>query len=106
MEQWLKVMEVCVVSVEVEIKMLKGQQQVVMVVCVVFVLLCLQLNDNGELKFYGDVEFNFDGVSCIGSLMLVKISVNKSWVFGDKECWDINGCILLGFDGRWNGVDG
>jgi hypothetical protein len=64
----------------------------------------LQLNDYGELKFYGDVEFNMDGASRTGSLTSVKTSANKNWAPGDKERWDIN--ILLGFDGLRKGANG
>ncbi|MDF7680301.1 carbohydrate porin [Enterobacteriaceae bacterium ESL0689] len=66
----------------------------------------LQLNDYGELKFYGDVEFNMDGASRTGSLTSVKTSANKNWAPGDKERWDINGRILLGIDGLRKGADG
>jgi hypothetical protein len=66
----------------------------------------LQLNDYGELKFYGDVEFNMDGASRTGSLTSVKTSANKNWAPGDKERWDINGRILLGFDGLRKGANG
>ncbi len=55
----------------------------------------LQLNDYGELKFYGDVEFNMDGASRTGSLTSVKTSANKNWAPGDKERWDINGTVFF-----------
>ncbi|HBM2906699.1 TPA: carbohydrate porin [Klebsiella michiganensis] len=59
----------------------------------------LTLSGYGDLKFYGDVEFNMDGASGSGSLTSVKTSSNKNWAPGTKERWDINGRILLGFDG-------
>ena len=59
----------------------------------------LTLSGYGDLKFYGDVEFNMDGASGSGSLTSVKTSSNKDWAPGTKERWDINGRILLGFDG-------
>ncbi|EPT7108552.1 carbohydrate porin [Klebsiella michiganensis] len=59
----------------------------------------LTLSGYGDLKFYGDVEFNMDGASGSGSLTSVKTSSSKNWAPGTKERWDINGRILLGFDG-------
>ena len=59
----------------------------------------LTLSGYGDIKFYGDVEFNMDGASASGSLTSVKTSSNKNWAPGTKERWDINGRILLGFDG-------
>ncbi|MCE0800104.1 carbohydrate porin [Buttiauxella sp. S04-F03] len=66
----------------------------------------LALNNNAELKFYGDVEFNIDGASRTGSLTSVKTSANKNWAPGDKERWDINGRILLGVDGIQHSSNG
>jgi hypothetical protein len=95
MEQRLKATERARASAEAEIKTLKaaaagrdgdGRRRGA----------ALQLNDYGELKFYGDVEFNMDGASRTGSLTSVKTSANKDWAPGDKERWDINGRILLG----------
>lgn len=106
MEQRLKATEARAASAEAEIKTLKGQQQATTVARAAPATPRLQLNDNGELKFYGDVEFNLDGASRTGSLTSVKTSANKSWAPGDKERWDINGRILLGIDGRRNGADG
>lgn len=64
----------------------------------------LTLSGFGDIKFYGDVEFNMDAASKTGSLTSVKQSANSDWAPGDKERWDINGRILLGFDGyRKNG---
>lgn len=59
----------------------------------------LTLSGYGDIKFYGDVEFNMDAASKTGSLTSVKQSANSDWAPGDKERWDINGRILLGFDG-------
>ena len=59
----------------------------------------LTLSGFGDIKFYGDVEFNMDAASKTGSLTSIKQSANSDWAPGDKERWDINGRILLGFDG-------
>lgn len=59
----------------------------------------LTLSGYSDLKIYGDVEFNMDGASGSGSLTSVKTSSSKNWAPGTKERWDINGRILLGFDG-------
>lgn len=56
-------------------------------------------NNDAELKFYGDVEFNLDAASRTGSLTSLKTSSDKNWAPGSGERWDINGRILLGFDG-------
>lgn len=85
MEQRLKATEARAASAEAEIKTLKGQQQATTVARAAPATPRLQLNDNGELKFYGDVEFNLDGASRTGSLTSVKTSANKSWAPGDKE---------------------
>ncbi len=79
MEQRLKATEARAASAEAEIKTLKGQQQAATVARAAPASPRLQLNDNGELKFYGDVEFNLDGASRTGSLTSVKTSANKSW---------------------------
>ena len=63
MEQRLKATEARAASAEAEIKTLKGQQQATTVARAAPATPRLQLNDNGELKFYGDVEFNLDGAS-------------------------------------------
>ena len=96
MEQRLKATEQRAASAEAEIKTLKGQQTPATVASVAPAKPALQLNDYGELKFYGDVEFNMDGASRTGSLTSVKTSANKNWAPGDKERWDFNGRILLG----------
>ncbi len=59
----------------------------------------LKLNDFGDLKLYGDVEFNLDGASQTGQLTSLKTSDNKDWKPGDKERWNVNGRILVGLDG-------
>lgn len=59
----------------------------------------LTLSGYGDIKFYGDVEFNMDAASSTGSLTSVKTSANKDWAPGSDERWDINGRLLLGFDG-------
>ena len=51
----------------------------------------LKLSGFGDLKFYGDVEFNMDAESRKGALIGDRDN--------DNEKWDINGRILLGFDG-------
>lgn len=40
-----------------------------------------------------------DGASSSGSLTSVKTTANKDWAPGNNERWDINGRLLLGFDG-------
>ena len=59
----------------------------------------LTLSGYGDIKFYGDVEFNMDGASSSGSLTSVRTTANKDWAPGNNERWDINGRLLLGFDG-------
>ncbi|MCW8111940.1 carbohydrate porin [Yersinia intermedia] len=59
----------------------------------------LTLSGYGDIKMYGDVEFNMDGASKSGSLTSVKNTASKNWAPGSNERWDINGRILLGFDG-------
>ncbi|MGL4724612.1 MAG: carbohydrate porin [Scandinavium sp.] len=51
----------------------------------------LSLSGYGDLKIYGDVEFNIDAESRKGSLISRQDNSN--------ERWDLNGRILLGFDG-------
>ena len=107
MEQRLKATEQRAASAEAEIRALKKQEaQATTVASAAPAKPALQLNDYGELKFYGDVEFNMDGASRTGSLTSVKTSANKNWAPGDKERWDINGRILLGFDGLRKGANG
>lgn len=52
----------------------------------------LQLTGYGDLKIYGDVEFNMDGESRRGTL--TKLNEDKS-----IGTWDMDGRILIGFDG-------
>ena len=52
----------------------------------------LLLTGYGDLKLYGDVEFNMDGESRRGTL--TQLSNDSS-----NERWDLNGRILLGLDG-------
>ena len=59
----------------------------------------LSLSGFGDLKIYGDVEFNMDGTSGSGSLTTIQTSANDDWSPGKNERWDVNGRILLGFDG-------
>lgn len=59
----------------------------------------LTLSGYGDIKMYGDVEFNMDAASRTGALTSIKTSANKDWASGNNERWDINGRILLGFDG-------
>ncbi len=101
MEQRLKATEQRAASAEAEIKTLKGQQAPATVASVAPAKPALQLNDYGELKFYGDVEFNMDGASRTGSLTSVKTSANKT---GRREiknagiltavfCWALMACV-------------
>lgn len=60
----------------------------------------LTLNGFGDLKLYGDVEFNADTASNSGQLTSVKTSAdNKNWKPGSSERWDVNGRLLIGLDG-------
>ncbi|WP_159339500.1 MULTISPECIES: carbohydrate porin [Leclercia] len=59
----------------------------------------LTLSGYGDLRFYGDVEFNMDAASRSGSLTSMRTSANKDWAPSNNERWDINGRLLLGFDG-------
>lgn len=56
----------------------------------------LILSGYGDLKIYGDVEFNMDAESKHGLLAMTNPNYG-----GDpsNEKWDVNGRILLGFDG-------
>lgn len=66
----------------------------------------LTLSGYGDIKFYGDVEFNMDAASRSGALTSIKTSANKDWASGNNERWDINGRLLLGFDGYRRMNDG
>lgn len=52
----------------------------------------LQLSGYGDLKIYGDVEINMDAESRRGTLS--KLNEDKT-----TEQWDMDGRILIGFDG-------
>lgn len=56
----------------------------------------LKLSGYGDLKIYGDVEFNMDAESKRGLLAMTNADVGSDPTY-DK--WDLNGRILLGFDG-------
>jgi hypothetical protein len=66
----------------------------------------LTLSGYGDLKIYGDVEFNMDAASRSNGLTSVRTSANDNWADGNNERWDINGRILLGFDGYRRMDDG
>lgn len=106
MESRLKATEARAASAEAEIRALKRQDAPRAVASAAPAKPSLQVNDTDELKFYGDVEFNMDGASRTGGLTSLKTSANKDWTPGEKERWDINGRILLGFDGLRKGADG
>lgn len=61
LEQRLKETEQRAVRAETEIRALKRQDNPVTVASATPTEPALRLNDYGELKFYGDVEFNMDG---------------------------------------------
>ncbi|MCZ5445486.1 carbohydrate porin, partial [Escherichia coli] len=56
----------------------------------------LLLSGYGDLKIYGDVEFNMDAESNHGLLAMTNADVNSD---PTNEQWNLNGRILLGFDG-------
>lgn len=66
----------------------------------------LTLTGYGDLKIYGDVEFNMDAASRSNALTSMRTSANTNWADGNNERWDINGRILLGFDGYRRMEDG
>lgn len=53
----------------------------------------------GQLKLYGDVEFNTDAASSKQQLSSLKQTADKKNQPADKDRWDINGRILIGLDG-------
>jgi hypothetical protein len=108
MEQRLKATERRAENAEAEIRELKRQESRIAKTSAPTpaAVPALAVNNDVDLKFYGDVEFNMDGASRTGSLTSVKTSANKNWAPGDKERWDINGRILLGFDGLRKGANG
>ncbi len=59
----------------------------------------LTLTGYGDLKIYGDVEVNMDAASRSNGLTSMRRSANTNWADGNNERWDINGRLLLGFDG-------
>ncbi len=106
MEQRLKATELRAASAEAEIRELKTPKVTPAATHATAAPPQLQLTGNTDLKFYGDVEFNMDGASRTGSLTSVKTTAHKDWAPGDKERWDINGRILLGFDGLHKDANG
>ncbi|WP_392562355.1 carbohydrate porin [Orbus sturtevantii] len=54
----------------------------------------------GELKLYGDVEFNVDAASKKKQLTSVKTTAKKDFDADDINRWDVNGRILIGLDGK------
>ncbi|WP_434665432.1 carbohydrate porin [Klebsiella sp. B345] len=56
----------------------------------------LTLSGYGDLKIYGDVEFNMDAESKRGLLAMTNADVSSD---PTSDRWDLNGRILLGFDG-------
>ncbi|MDA8478687.1 carbohydrate porin [Citrobacter sp. Awk 4] len=56
----------------------------------------LLVSGYGDLKIYGDVEFNMDAESNHGLLAMTNANVDHD---PTNEKWNINGRILLGFDG-------
>ncbi|WP_333497141.1 carbohydrate porin [Kluyvera sp. CHPC 1.251] len=56
----------------------------------------LILSGYGDLKIYGDVEFNMDAESKHGLLAMTNPNYGSD---PSNEKWDVNGRILLGFDG-------
>ncbi|WP_272690390.1 carbohydrate porin [Providencia sp. PROV152] len=55
---------------------------------------------NGELKIDGNIELNIDGSSRKGQMTSIREAVSKSANSGKNDNWDINGRILLGFQGK------
>lgn len=105
MENRLKATEARAASAEAEIRELK-QSEPRTIASSASAKPSLKVNDNGDLKFYGDVEFNMDEASRTDGFTSLKTNANKNWTPGKKERWDINGRILLGFDGMRTGVNG
>lgn len=54
----------------------------------------------GDLKLYGDVEFNVDAASKKKQLTSVKTEAKKNFDANDTDRWDVNGRILIGLDGK------
>ncbi|SFR17615.1 MULTISPECIES: carbohydrate porin [unclassified Enterobacter] len=57
----------------------------------------LSLAGYGDLKIYGDVEFNMDAESKHGLLAMTNASLDND---PTNEQWDLNGRIKLGFEGN------
>lgn len=106
MEQRLKITEKQATDAEAEIRELKKTRAVMQTSHNVPESPVFQRNNNAEVKFYGDAEINMDAASRTGSLTSLKTNTNKNWAPGKKERWDINGRILLGFDGIQKGNGG
>ncbi len=53
----------------------------------------------GQLKLYGDVEFNIDAASKKGQLSSIRATADKDSDIADRDHWDINGRLLIGLDG-------
>lgn len=56
----------------------------------------LKLSGYGDLKIYGDVEFNMDAESKKGLLAMTNADINRDPTYAN---WNLNGRILLGIDG-------
>ncbi|MBI6527827.1 carbohydrate porin [Proteus vulgaris] len=54
----------------------------------------------GDLKLYGDVEYNIDAASKKGQLTSMRMMSGKQKDFDDNEKWSLNGRILIGIDGE------
>lgn len=63
-------------------------------------------NDYGELKLYGDVEFNMDSSSRKGQITSIRTAIGKNDTPSKSDNWDINGRILIGLDGKHLNNDG
>ncbi|MBK0004816.1 carbohydrate porin, partial [Erwinia sp. S38] len=48
----------------------------------------------GNLNFYGDVEFNVDAASKTGQLTSLRTNSGNNWNAGNTERWDVNGGLL------------
>ncbi|MEQ4921999.1 carbohydrate porin [Proteus hauseri] len=56
--------------------------------------------DWGNLKLYGDVEYNIDAASKKGQLTSMRSMPGNQKDFDDSEKWGLNGRILIGIDGE------
>ena len=67
----------------------------------------IKYNDEfGELKIYGDVEFNMDSASRKGQITSVRTALGKDNEPNKSDIWDINGRILIGLDGVHSKANG